>query len=54
MIDNFQALMTTVCPVVVFQYRPKTKGCNDLPTNVLDDLNFWVYTSNCFMIENND
>lgn len=37
-----QALMTTVCPVVVFQYRPKTKGCNDLPTNVLDDLNFWL------------
>jgi len=37
-----QALMETVCPVVVFQYKPKMKGCKNFSTSVLDDLNLWL------------
>jgi len=37
-----RALMETVCPVVVFQYRPKTKRNEEFSTCLLDDLNLWL------------
>lgn len=45
MTGYFQALMETVCPVVVFQYKPKTKGCKNISPDVLNDLNLWVCNS---------
>ena len=34
--------METICPVVVFQYKPKTQENSECSTNLLDDLNLWV------------
>ena len=44
-----QALMETVCPVVVFQYQPKAKGTEIFSANIIDDLNLWVNSTTSYI-----